>query len=146
MVSLMQWTQTWANSGRWLEAGKPGVLQSMGSRRVQRDLVGDWTTTTKERSSSLIKKQRDACTMDFSPSSCYGHCCLRIWCTRLQLEAMKNRNTTWRSQHRVLTGMWQLCLTLFLLYKKVTPQLLSYLQLKFSDLMLERSTLKADWF
>ena len=29
------WTQTWANSGRWWEMGRPGVLQSMGSQRVR---------------------------------------------------------------------------------------------------------------
>ena len=28
---LMQWTWTWANSGRWWGTERPGVLQSMGS-------------------------------------------------------------------------------------------------------------------
>ena len=36
-ASLTQWTWVWANSGRWWWTGKPGVLQSMGSQRV--DLV-----------------------------------------------------------------------------------------------------------
>ena len=35
MVSLIQWTWIWANSGRWWRTGKPGVLQSMGSKRVR---------------------------------------------------------------------------------------------------------------
>ena len=29
MASLIQWTWTWANSGRWWGTGRPGVLQSM---------------------------------------------------------------------------------------------------------------------
>ena len=33
MASPTQWTWTWANSGRWLGTGRPGVLQSMGSQR-----------------------------------------------------------------------------------------------------------------
>ena len=32
------WTWAWANLGRWWGPGKPGVLQSMGSQRVRRDL------------------------------------------------------------------------------------------------------------
>ena len=38
MVSLIQWTWTRANSGRWWGTGKPGMLQSMGSQRVRHDL------------------------------------------------------------------------------------------------------------
>ena len=39
MALLMQWTWTWANSGRWWGTGRPGVLQSMGSQRVGHDWV-----------------------------------------------------------------------------------------------------------
>ena len=39
MVSLMQWTWTWANYGRWWGTGKPGMLQSMGSQSVGHDLA-----------------------------------------------------------------------------------------------------------
>ena len=39
MVSLTQWTWVWANSGRQWRTGEPGVLQSMGSQRVEHDLV-----------------------------------------------------------------------------------------------------------
>ena len=42
MVSLMQWTWTWTNSRRWWGTGRPGVLQSMGSRRLT--WLGDWAT------------------------------------------------------------------------------------------------------
>ena len=34
MASPIQWTWTWANSGRWWGTGKPSVVQSMGSQRV----------------------------------------------------------------------------------------------------------------
>ena len=37
MASPAQWTRVWANSGRWWRAGRPGVLQSMGSQRVRHD-------------------------------------------------------------------------------------------------------------
>ena len=39
MASLIQWTWTWANSGRWWGTRKPGVPQSMGSQRVGHDLA-----------------------------------------------------------------------------------------------------------
>ena len=39
MVSLTQWTWVWATSRRWWRTGKPGVLQSMGSKKVGYDLV-----------------------------------------------------------------------------------------------------------
>ena len=34
---ITRWTWVWASSGRWWRAGKPGVLQSMGSQRVGHD-------------------------------------------------------------------------------------------------------------
>ena len=39
MASLIQWTWTWANSGRWWRTGKACILQSMGSRRDRHDLA-----------------------------------------------------------------------------------------------------------
>ena len=42
MASPMQWTWTWANSGRWWGTVSPGVLQSMGSQ--SRTWLGNWTT------------------------------------------------------------------------------------------------------
>ena len=41
-ASPTQWTWVWTNSRRWWRTGKPGVLQSMGSQRVRRDLVTEW--------------------------------------------------------------------------------------------------------
>ena len=34
MASLTQWTWVWASSRKWQLTGEPGVLRSMGSRRV----------------------------------------------------------------------------------------------------------------
>ena len=39
MASLIQWTWTSADSGRWWGTGRPGVLQSMGLHRVGQDLA-----------------------------------------------------------------------------------------------------------
>ena len=38
-ASPIQWTWTWANSGRWWRTGRPDVLQSMGSKTVRHGLV-----------------------------------------------------------------------------------------------------------
>ena len=38
-ASPMQWTWTWANSGRQWGTGRPGVLQSVGLQRVGHNLV-----------------------------------------------------------------------------------------------------------
>ena len=40
MASLTQWTWIWVNSGSWWWTGRPGVLQSMGWKRVGHD----WAT------------------------------------------------------------------------------------------------------
>ena len=42
MASLTWWTWVWVNSGSWWWAGRPDVLQSMGSQRLGHDLT-DWT-------------------------------------------------------------------------------------------------------
>ena len=45
MASPTRWTWVWVNSGSWWWTGKPGVLQSMGSKRVGHDWVTElnWT-------------------------------------------------------------------------------------------------------
>ena len=45
MAALVQWTQVWENSKGWWRTGKPGVLQSMGSRRVGHD----WATEKQQQ-------------------------------------------------------------------------------------------------
>ena len=44
MASPPQWMWVWANSRRQWRTGKPGVLQSMGSKRVERD----WATEQQQ--------------------------------------------------------------------------------------------------
>ena len=36
-VSPTQWTWVWVDSGSWCWTGRPGVLQSMGLKRVEHD-------------------------------------------------------------------------------------------------------------
>ena len=45
MASLTRWTWVWVGSRSWWWAGRPGVLQSMGSQRVRHDWVTElnWT-------------------------------------------------------------------------------------------------------
>ena len=51
MASPSQWTWVWVNSGRWRWTGRPGMLQSMGSRSLTRlsDWTDDWTKTISPR-------------------------------------------------------------------------------------------------
>ena len=57
MVSLIQWTWTWANFRRWWRTGRPGMLQSMGSQRVRCNLETEqqWLTELWFESSLHIK-------------------------------------------------------------------------------------------
>ena len=50
MASLTQWTWVWASSRNWWRTGKPGVLQSMESKRVRYDWATElnWTETIRE--------------------------------------------------------------------------------------------------
>ena len=45
MSSPTQWTWVWVNSRSWWWTGRPGVLQSLSSQRVEHDLVTEikWT-------------------------------------------------------------------------------------------------------
>ena len=45
MASPARWTWVWENSRRWWWTGKPGVLQSMGLRRVRHD----WETEQQQQ-------------------------------------------------------------------------------------------------
>ena len=42
MASSTQWTSVWASWGSWWWTGKPGVLQSMGSQRVDTTKQLNW--------------------------------------------------------------------------------------------------------
>ena len=41
MASLTQWTWVWLNSGSWWQTGSLGMLQSMGSQRVEHDWANE---------------------------------------------------------------------------------------------------------
>ena len=43
MASPTQWTWVWTNSERWWRAGKPGMLQSMGSQKIRHDWMTELT-------------------------------------------------------------------------------------------------------
>ena len=55
MTSLTQWVWAWANARIQWRAGKPGVLQSMGSQRVRHEGV----TGEQYPSSSVLHKLTD---------------------------------------------------------------------------------------
>ena len=49
IASLMQWTWTWVNFGRWWETGRPGVLQSMGSKQSKsQTCLSAWATARNQ--------------------------------------------------------------------------------------------------
>ena len=48
MASPTGWTWVWANSGTYWRTGKPGVLQSVGSQRVEHELVADQQHIVKQ--------------------------------------------------------------------------------------------------
>ena len=50
MASLTQWTWVWASSGKWWRTGKPEVLQSMASQRVNLD----WATEQQQQKKALL--------------------------------------------------------------------------------------------
>ena len=56
MASPIRWTWIWVSSRRWWRTGKSGVLQSMGSQRVEHNL--DWTTAAKKWNSHIPGRTR----------------------------------------------------------------------------------------
>ena len=48
MASLFQWTWVWANSWKQWRTGKPGILQSIASQRVEHDLATEQQHTSPE--------------------------------------------------------------------------------------------------
>ena len=49
MTSLTQWTWVWVNSGSWWWTGRPGVLHSMGSQRMDMTEQLNWTLSKNEK-------------------------------------------------------------------------------------------------
>ena len=59
MASPTQWTWVWVNSRSWWWAGRPGMLQSMGSQRVGHKWVTElnkptWSSNTKRQQSCSV--------------------------------------------------------------------------------------------
>ena len=55
MASPTQWTWVWASSRRWWKTGKPGVLQSMRSQRVEHE----WATNQQQQ--KVISVMSNSC-------------------------------------------------------------------------------------
>ena len=66
MASQSQWTWVWANSRTEWRTGKPGVLQSMGSQRVEYDLVTEQEQISHVASSPHPLLHRNPCS-SFKP-------------------------------------------------------------------------------
>ena len=54
MASLTQWTWVWVNSGSWWWTRMPGMLQSMGSQRVEHD----WATELHPSGDQILGKRK----------------------------------------------------------------------------------------
>ena len=61
MASRTQWTCVWARSGSWWWTGKPGVLQSMGSQRVDMNEQPNWTDGYVHAGSNSIETRCCCC-------------------------------------------------------------------------------------
>ena len=56
MASPTQWTWVWANTRRWWRTGKPGMLQSMGSKRVGHKAERlNWTELKKKIKKNILR-------------------------------------------------------------------------------------------
>ena len=56
MASLTRWTWVWVSSWSWWWAGKPGVLQSMGSQRIRHNWVTELNWTEGESMTQLYRR------------------------------------------------------------------------------------------
>ena len=75
MASPTQWAWVWVKSRSWWWAGRPGVLQSMGSQRVGYDWVTeltDWLTDSDQTYALFIMP----CCLS---SSKYKSICSKVW-------------------------------------------------------------------
>ena len=75
MASPTQWTWVCVNSGSWWWTGRPGVLQFMGSQRVSRTWLSDWTELNwKQVSAKLSCSVAKSCLTCCDPMDCSMPC------------------------------------------------------------------------
>ena len=110
MASPMQQTWTWANFGGWWGTARPGMLQSMGSKRVGHD----WATEQKQqeniythkymvsKAQHLCQDQRSACLI--SHGEHFSKFC-RFMTQPWNIYSLFVLFFTWA----YLLGMWQWC-------------------------------------
>ena len=55
-ASPLQWTWAWANSRRWWGTGRPGILQSVGSKGVRHDVATEPQQMLLKKKSERRKK------------------------------------------------------------------------------------------
>ena len=75
MASLTQWTWVWVDSRSWWWAGRPGVLQFMGSQRVRHDWATELNWTKSKLSENVFSPffQKQVASLKlpvFKPSAC----------------------------------------------------------------------------
>ena len=110
MASLTWWTRVWASSGSWWWAGKPGVLQSMGSQRVGHDRDGTELIGFTAVISPLLKVSSKL--IQFRP------CWLSLNHNRFSPERrwLSLKTTAIVHSPAVITSLFFLSVSLFLLY------------------------------
>ena len=81
MASPIQWSWVWTKSGRQWRTGKPGVLQSMESQRVQHDLATEQKlgrTFLREVLHFLKKFPIYPKVSDYLPGTYSSRCCTTL--------------------------------------------------------------------
>ena len=71
MASSTQWTWVWANLRSYWRAGKPGVLQSMGSQRVWHDWATEQQVSTLTNWWLILKSFLSQGEIDFLKENSY---------------------------------------------------------------------------
>ena len=112
-----QWTGAWANSGRWWRTGKPGMLQSMGSQRVGRNLATEGQQQVGEAYFKL--KPTAQSRLPFPCLFCrtlitYNHCVFYVYITcffpntlfpaRMQTPWGQGSKSVWFSDEALVLG------------------------------------------
>ena len=82
MASPTQWTWVWVNSRSWWWSGRPGMLQLMGSQRVENDWTTELTFTCQANSFLFFKRQPESPSHGFAyplPAPGQNNCALTMF-------------------------------------------------------------------